>query len=91
VAKRTRHPSRALQALPERGTFPWRQGTATVAFTIDRGGRLLSSRIVQSSGSSLLDEETLAMLARAQPMPKPPITAPDSALSFAVPVRFDIR
>jgi protein TonB len=67
------------------------QGTATVAFTIDRDGRVLSSRIVQSSGSSLLDEETLAMLARAQPMPKPPFTAPDSALSFAVPVRFDIR
>ena len=58
------------------------QGTATVAFTIDRDGRLLSSRIVQSSGSSLLDEETLAMLSRAQPMPKPPITAPDSALSL---------
>jgi protein TonB len=67
------------------------QGTATVAFTIDRDGRLLSSRIVQSSGSSLLDDETLAMLARAQPMPKPPITAPDSALSLVVPVRFGIR
>jgi periplasmic protein TonB len=64
------------------------QGTATA---IDRDGRLLSSRIMQSSGSSLLDEETLAMLARAQPMPKPPITAPDSALSLAIPVRFDIR
>jgi periplasmic protein TonB len=67
------------------------QGTATVAFTIDRDGRLLSSRIVQSSGSSLLDEETLALLARAQPVPKPPITAPDSALSLVVPLRFDIR
>jgi periplasmic protein TonB len=67
------------------------QGTATVAFTINRDGRLLNSRILQSSGSSLLDEETLAMLVRAQPMPKPPITTPDSALSFAVPVRFDIR
>jgi len=67
------------------------QGIAKVAFTIDHEGHLLSSQIVQSSGSSLLDEETLAMLARAQPMPKPPITAPDSALSLAVPVRFDIR
>jgi protein TonB len=67
------------------------QGTATVAFTINRDGRLLNSRILQSSGSSLLDDETLTMLARAQPMPKPPITAPDSALSFVVPVRFDIR
>jgi protein TonB len=67
------------------------QGTATVAFTINRDGRLLNSRILQSSGSLLLDDETLAMLARAQPMPKPPITAADSVLSFVVPVRFDIR
>ena len=78
-----RHPSAARS----RGE----QGTATVAFTIDRDGRMLSSRIVQSSGSSLLDEETLAMLARAQPMSKPPSTAPESALSLVVPVRFDIR
>jgi protein TonB len=52
---------------------------------------LVSSQIVQSSGSSLLDQETLAMLARAQPMPKPPGNAPDSTLSFVVPVRFNIR
>jgi protein TonB len=67
------------------------QGAATVAFTVDRDGRLVSSRIAQSSGSPLLDEETLAMLMRAQPMPKPPGTAPDSALSLVVPVRFDIK
>jgi protein TonB len=67
------------------------QGIAKVAFTIDHEGHLLSSRIVQSSGSSVLDEETLGMLARAQPMPKPPGNAPDSALSFIVPVRFNIR
>jgi len=52
---------------------------------------LLSSQIVQSSGSSQLDQETLAMLARAQPMPKPPGSAPDSALSFVLPIRFKIR
>jgi periplasmic protein TonB len=67
------------------------RGTATVTFTIRRDGRLVSSRIVQSSGSPLLDEETLTMLMRAQPMPKPPGTAPDSALSIVVPVRFDIK
>jgi periplasmic protein TonB len=67
------------------------QGIATVAFTIDHEGHLVNSRIVQSSGSSVLDEETLGMLARAQPMPKPPGNAPDTALSFVVPVRFNIR
>jgi protein TonB len=67
------------------------QGIATVAFTIDHEGHLLSSRIVRSSGSSVLDEETLAMLARAQPMPKPPGNVSETALSFVVPVRFNIR
>jgi protein TonB len=62
-----------------------------VAFSIDHEGHLLSSRIVQSTGSSSLDQEALAMLARADPMPKPPDGAPDSALSLIVPVRFFIR
>jgi protein TonB len=67
------------------------QGVARVAFTIDHEGRLLTSRIVQSSGSATLDEETLAMLARAQPMPRPPEQLSDSKLSFVVPVRFSLR
>jgi periplasmic protein TonB len=67
------------------------QGIAKVAFTIDQAGHLLSSRIVQSSGSASLDEETLAMLARAQPMPKPPGGMQEAELSFVVPVRFNIR
>ena len=67
------------------------QGVAKVAFTIDHEGHLLHSEIVQSSGSALLDQETLAMLSRAQPMPKPPGNTPDGALSFVVPVRFNIK
>jgi protein TonB len=66
-------------------------GTATVAFTIDHEGRLLSSRIVESSGSAALDQETLAMLARAQPMPRPPDELSDAELTFVVPVRFNVR
>jgi len=67
------------------------QGTVTVAFSIDRDGRVLSSRIVRSSGSPTLDHETLAMLERAQPMPRPPADLPTGKLSFVVPVKFNIR
>jgi periplasmic protein TonB len=66
-------------------------GVTRVAFTIDRDGRVLASRVVQSSGSSALDAETLAMLSRAQPMPHPPAQLSGSELSFVVPVRFNIR
>lgn len=67
------------------------EGTASVAFTIDREGRVLRSAIVQSSGSEALDKETLAMLARAQPMPRPPNQLTDGELTFVIPVRFKIR
>jgi protein TonB len=67
------------------------QGIAKVAFTIDHEGHLLISRIVQSSGSAMLDQETLAMLARAQPMPRPPDQLSDAELTFVVPIRFNIR
>jgi periplasmic protein TonB len=66
-------------------------GTATVAFTINHEGRLLHSSIVQSSGSAVLDHETLAMLERAQPMPSPPGPLIDGEMTFVIPVRFSIR
>jgi len=67
------------------------QGLARVAFTIDRDGRVRASHILQTSGSPELDQESLAMLNRAQPMPKPPSQVQTSELSFVVPVRFNIR
>jgi protein TonB len=67
------------------------QGLARVAFTIDRDGRVRMSHIQQTSGSPELDQESLAMLNRAQPMPKPPSQVQTSELSFVVPIRFNIR
>lgn len=67
------------------------QGVARVAFTIDREGRLLKSRIEQSSGSASLDQETLAMLSRAQPMPRPPDQLSSAEITFVLPIRFDIK
>jgi periplasmic protein TonB len=67
------------------------RGVARIAFTIDHEGRVVTSRVVQSSGHPELDAESLAMLSRAQPMPRPPAKLADSELSFVVPVRFNIR
>src|SRR5262245_39798418 len=47
-------------------------GTAQLAFSLDRQGRVLASRIVKSSGSPRLDQETLEVVKRAQPFPAPP-------------------
>jgi len=63
-------------------------GVTNLAFTIDRQGHLLSSRIIRSSGSAILDGETLAMIRRAQPLPVPPGDIADAQLSFTVPIRY---
>jgi periplasmic protein TonB len=67
------------------------QGLARVAFTVDRDGWVRAPRIVQSSGSAELDREALAMLARAQPVPRPPDRVSADGFSFVIPVRFNIR
>jgi periplasmic protein TonB len=67
------------------------RGTAQVAFSIDRKGRVMSSRIAASSGSDALDREALEMVKRAQPFPTPPASVSDTALSFTVPVRFNMK
>jgi protein TonB len=65
------------------------QGVTRLAFSIDSQGRLLSSRIVTSSGSAVLDAETLALVQRAQPYPPPPAELAGSEMT--VPVSFSIR
>lgn len=66
-------------------------GIARVTFLIDRLGRVVSSSLIQSSGSAALDRETLDLLQRAQPLPIPPNDVPGTQFSFNVPVRFDLK
>jgi protein TonB len=81
------HSKRYPQAARERRE----QGVAQLAFSIDREGRILSSRIVTSSGFSALEEETLALLQQAQPFPAAPPEVPGTEFKFTVPVRYGIR
>jgi len=65
-------------------------GAATVAFTIDRQGRVVSAHIVRGSGHAALDAETLATVHRAAPFPHPPENLPGRTFDFVVPVQFNI-
>jgi protein TonB len=67
------------------------EGTAQVRFTLDRDGRVLSSEIVASSGISSLDSASLALLARAQPLPKPPADYLGETFELIVPIDYFIR
>jgi protein TonB len=66
-------------------------GTAQLAFTLDRNGKVLASRIVRTSGFSALDQETIDTVRRAQPFPPPPPNMPGETFDFTVPIRFNIR
>jgi len=66
-------------------------GVAQLAFSIDRSGGVHNARIVRSSGSGLLDRETLALIERAQPMPPPPPEMAGSQIAVVVPIRYNIR
>lgn len=63
-------------------------GTSPVAFTIDRSGRVLSARLIRSSGSSILDQEAMALARCASPVPAPPPNIGGGSIVLSVPVRF---
>lgn len=64
-------------------------GTAVVAFTIDRGGRVVSARLVRSAGDRVLDAEAVGLVRRASPVPAPPANMGGGSLSLSVPIRFN--
>lgn len=67
------------------------QGVAHVAFTIDRQGNVVAHRLHKSSGYDALDEEALALLQRAQPLPPPPPELSGESLDLIVPVQFFLK
>ncbi len=63
-------------------------GTATVAFKIDRSGKVTSAKVVTSSGNKALDAEAVALTQRASPVPPPPADVTGTSLYLKVPIRF---
>lgn len=63
-------------------------GIVQVSFSIDRSGRVLSARLIRGSGDAALDEEAVAMVRRASPVPAPPAGLGGSTIALAVPVKF---
>ncbi len=61
-------------------------GTATIYFEIDDNGRVKTVKLLQSSGDTELDVESLAVVERAAPFPKPP---PGAQKAFAAEIEFE--
>lgn len=63
-------------------------GTASVAFIINRSGEVLSARLIGPSGDGALDEEAVALVRRASPVPAPPPDFGSGSITLTVPIRF---
>jgi len=79
---------RRYQQYPSDARSRGDQGTATVSFNLDGGGRVTSARLAGGSGIASIDQEVQAMVRRASPFPAPP---DGRARSFTVPVRFRLN
>lgn len=67
------------------------QGTAMVALKFGSGNRLLATTLHKSSGHEVLDEQALAMVKDAQPLPNPPERLRNRDFSVLVPIVFRIK
>lgn len=73
---------------PTRARRYRQEGVVYLRFTMDREGNVLAKSIEQSAGHPLLDDETLELIDRAQPLPEPPTEMQGEILEFVVPVEF---
>jgi len=67
------------------------QGIVLLSFSLDRNGHLLAYRITRSSGHADLDEEVMAMIVRAEPLPPFPPSMSQSRLDLTLPIRFSLQ
>jgi protein TonB len=64
-------------------------GVATVRFTMDRSGRIVSASLVRGAGHPALDQAALAAASPGSSLPPIPDFIPQS--TFTVPLRFNMR
>jgi len=76
---------------PRRAQIRRQEGTVILFFVMNAEGHVLEHRIQRSSGHDTLDREVIAMIERAQPLPRMPEHMRQSRLELAVPVQFYLR
>lgn len=90
LAKLQAHLQRAKE-YPRRARQRRIEGTVKVHFTVHADGRISDARIVERSGTRLLDRAALEMLRRADPAPTFPSDLEREQMSLTVPVAFRLR
>lgn len=76
---------------PRMAKLKRQQGVPWVKFTMDREGQVIAVSLFRASGVSSLDEEILALVKRAEPLPLPPDEITGNTLTLTLPVEFFIN
>jgi TonB family protein len=79
---------RARTSYPELARLFRSEGAVRVHFVLDRKGAVSDVRVVQSSGSLLLDGRSVQLVYAAQPFPLPPAELAGDQFEFIVPLRY---
>lgn len=67
------------------------QGVVLLHFVMDKTGHVTSFEISKSSGKPALDEEALALIQRAQPLPAIPADFGKDTINAIVPIEFSLH
>lgn len=76
---------------PSRAERLRQQGTAWVRFTVDHAGNVSGVHLERGTGHPVLDDETLATVQRANPVPPPPAALGAGPIDVVVPVAFSLH
>lgn len=80
-----------LKHYPSEAQADEQEGTVILHISIDRQGHILATKIQKSSGHTLLDQETIALSHRADPLPLPPDKIKGSVISLTIPIQFYLK
>ena len=67
------------------------EGQPVVAFTLDKGGRLMKAGLAKTSGYQLLDEAALEAVHQAAPYPEIPAELNMKTFQFKLPISFILK
>lgn len=76
---------------PARARVRRQQGTVLLYFEMSREGEIREAHIRKGSGHSTLDEEALALIKRAAPLPRPPADFGGTEIRMVIPVQFSLH
>ena len=79
------------QVYPRSAMMRQLEGSARVKVVMDRSGAIQSYEILQPTGHTVLDTEIERLMARVNPLPKPPAELTDDRLTIILPLNWALQ